>query len=314
MTLRGVASFLFFGFLLVLTPGSEPQQTFAPLDVLRKLGLPNQPGDVPVYYSACCKERTVQVQATLTDCVHFYKEKLGIDQQLIAAVLDENDWNRVAQERPNHTGPPYGITHWSGPPYVAFTPADDRGIITRGLLADQDHETPETRELLNSVHLSFDQAARKFIIHPTLHELGHRLVYSYGIQPPDDKGAAWLNEFLATYFAYAYEKSNRPEIAVVVEAVARMSSEPVKYTAVEDFPKTTGDASNFIWYHHQFESRVVEVYAKQDLDFLVKVNATFPTAMKDDLSNAEVLAKLERISPGFQAWAAGMANKQKKKD
>lgn len=43
-----------------------------------------------------------------------------------------------------------------------------------------------------------------------------------------------MNELLLTYFAYAYEKSNRPELAVVVEAITKMSSTPVKYTAVED--------------------------------------------------------------------------------
>jgi hypothetical protein len=164
------------------------------------------------------------------------------------------------------------------------------------------------------VHLSYDEAARKFILHPTLHELGHRLVHSYGIQLSEDKSAAWMSEFLSSYFAYAYEKSNRPEIAVVVEAVTKMSSNPVKYTAVEDFPKSSGEASNFIWYHHQFESRVVEVYAQQGLDFLVKVKATFPADAKDNLSSAEVLSKLERISPGFEAWASALANKQMRKD
>jgi hypothetical protein len=56
------------------------------------------------------------------------------------------------------------------------------------------------------------------------------------------------------------------------------------------------------------------VYAKQGLDFLIKVKATFPTGVKDDLSNAEVLSKLEQISPGFQAWASGLASKQTRKD
>lgn len=316
MTQRGIASVISLGFLLALTIaiGSVGQQPFAPLNALRKLRLPNQPGAVPVYYSACCQERAMQVQSVLADCVHFYKDKLGIDQEIIAAVLDENDWNRVIEERPNHRGPPYGMTHWAGPPYVAFTPADDRGIITQGLLADKDHETQKTRELLDSVHLTFDQAARNFIIHPTLHELGHRLVHSYGIQPPDEEGAAWFNEFLSTYFAYAYEKSNRPQLAVIVEAVARMSSAPVTYTAVEDFPKTSRDAANFVWYHHQFESRVVEVYAQQGLGFLMKAKATFPAGGQLHLSNAEVLSKLEQISPGFQAWASGLANKQTRKD
>ena len=80
MTLRRIASFIFLGSLLVLITESVAPQNFAPLGALHKLNLPNQQGDVPVYYSACCKERAMQVQSTLTDCVHFYKEKLGIDR------------------------------------------------------------------------------------------------------------------------------------------------------------------------------------------------------------------------------------------
>jgi len=313
MTLRRVAWFIPVWFFLLLITESVAQERFDPLVALQKLSLPSQSGGVPVYYSACCKGRAIEVQSTITDCVKFYKDNLGIDQALIAAVLDENDWNRVIEERPNHKGPPYGMTHWAGPPYVAFTPADDSGIITRSLLADKDHETTETRALLNSAHLSFDEAARKFIIHPTLHEVGHRLIHSYGIESPDDKDAAWMTELISTYFAYSYEKSKRPDIAVIVEAITKMSPKPVKYTAVEDFPKSSGDASNFTWYHHQFESRVVDVYAKQGLAFLVKVKRWFPAGSKD-LSDAEVLSRLERISPGFQAWASGLANKQTKQN
>lgn len=298
---------------LSLITGSVAQQQFNPLEALQKLSLPSQSGAVPVYYSACCKGRAIEVQSTLADCVNFYKEKLGIDQTLVAAVLDENDWNRVVEERPNHKGPPYGMTHWAGPPYVAFTPADDGGIITRGLLADKDHETTQTRALLSSAHLSFDEAARKFIIHPTLLEVGHRLIHSYGIEAPDDANAAWMIEFLSTYFAYSYEKSRRPDIAVIVEAVTKMSSRPMKYTAVEDFPKSSRDASNFTWYHHQFESRVVDVYAKQGLDFLIKVKESFPAGSKD-LTDAEALSRLERISPGFQKWASRLATKQTKQN
>jgi hypothetical protein len=196
---------------------------------------------------------------------------------------------------------------------VAFIPADDDGVITQGLLAEETHETAETRRLLDSVHLGFDEAARRFIMHPILHELGHRLVIQYGIAPPMQKGSWWVDEMLASYFAYAYEKSGRPETATIVEAMTNLSSEDLKYTSLDDFPKTipllmAGDSSNMTWYQRQFEARLAAVYAKEGLDFLPRVKETFPAGAKNDPSPAEVLAKLELICPGFQAWAVQMAN------
>ena len=127
--------------------------------------------------------------------------------------------------------------------------------ITQSLLSDKAHETPETRALLQSAHLNFDHAASKFILHPALHELGHQLLLAYGIHPPDEPSAAWLYEMIASYFAYASERAQLPETATIVEAVTKMSSGHLKYTALQDFPKTfalmaTGDSSNFIWYQH----------------------------------------------------------------
>jgi hypothetical protein len=253
----------------------------------------------------------LEVQAALEDGLHFYNEKLGIHLDLVVAVLDKKDWNRILDQRPDHIVPPYGMTYV--PFDVAFIPADDDGVITQGLLAEKTHETAETRRLLESVHLGFDEAARRFIMHPILHELGHRLVIQYGIAPPMQNGSWWVDEMLASYFAYAYEKSRRPETATIVEAMTNLSSENLKYTSLDDFPKTVpllmaGDSSNMTWYQRQFEARLASVYEKEGLDFLPRVKAMFPAGSKDDLSPAEVLAKLELVCPGFQAWAVQMTN------
>jgi hypothetical protein len=311
MHLRRVSWAILVEILLSFVPGSVAQQGYSDREALLKLKLSNQPGEIPVYYSACCRERALEVQTALEDGLRFYKEKLGIHLDLVAAVLDKNDWNRILEQRPNHLVPPYGMTYV--PFDVAFIPADDGGVITQGLLADKIHETAETRRLLDSVHLGYDEASRRFIMHPILHELGHKLIYQYGIAPPRQEGSWWVDEMLASYFAYAYERSRRPETATIVEAMTNLSSGDLKYTSLNDFPKTApllmaGDSSNMTWYQRQFEARLVAVYAKEGLDFLARVKETFPAGAKNDLSPAEVLAKLELICPGFQAWAGQMAN------
>ena len=312
MLLRHVSRALLVGILLSsFVSGSVAQQRYSDREALLNLKLSNQPGEIPAYYSACCKNRALEVQAALEDGLHFYNEKLGIHLDLVVAVLDKKDWNRILDQRPDHIVPPYGMTYV--PFDVAFIPADDDGVITRGLLAEKTHETAETRRLLESVHLGFDEAARRFIMHPILHELGHRLVIQYGIVPPMQNGSWWVDEMLASYFAYAYEKSRRPETATIVEAMTNLSSENLKYTSLDDFPKTVpllmaGDSSNMTWYQRQFEARLASVYEKEGLDFLPRVKAMFPAGSKDDLSPAEVLAKLELVCPGFQAWAVQMTN------
>jgi hypothetical protein len=157
MAIRRALWLTLAGTLLALNADAVAQQDFAALEAVKKLNLPIQAGDVPVYFSVCCKKLALEVQATLSDFLRFYKEKLGIHVDFAVAVLDKDDWSRVEAQNPNHGGSPYGMTHWIGPPYVAFVPANNEGVITQNLLADRPHQSRETRVLLDSVHLSFDQ-------------------------------------------------------------------------------------------------------------------------------------------------------------
>lgn len=316
MGLRSAGALAVAGILLTFGCAAKPQQEFAALEAVKNLKLPNRPGEVQLYYSICCKERAINVQNTVGDFLRFYKEKLGIHVEFAVAVLDENDWNRVNAQNPNDAGGPYGMTHWVGPPYVAFVPADDSGVITQNLLADRVHETAESRALLASLHMNLDEAASEFILHPAMHELAHRLLREYGIQVESQESTAWFFEVLASYFAYAYEKEGRPELATIVEAVAKMSSPPVMYTAPSDFPKTlrlmaAGDSSNFIWYQHQFEGRIVDVYGRQGFDFLPKVKAAF-SGRKGEINPNDLMNSLEKASPGFEAWSSHLANMKTK--
>lgn len=312
------AAFLFAAVGLGWLDGAHAQEKSSVLDSVKALTLAHRPGDVPVYYSACCTARAIEVQAAFSEALRFYKEKLGIHVDISAAVLDRKDWERAELNTPKEQRTPYGMTHFAGPPFVAFVPADDAGVITQSLLLDKAHATPETLALLQSANLDFDHAASKFILHPALHELGHQLLFAYRIHPPDEPSAAWLYELVASYFAYAYERAQLPATATIVEAVTKMSSGHLTYTALQDFPQaialmTTGDSSNFIWYQHQFEARVVEVYSHEGLSFLAKVKSAFPAGTKDDLSLAATIDRLDSASPGFKDWAAALADQKASK-
>lgn len=136
---------------------------------------------------------------------------------------------------------------------------------------------------------------------------------SYGIEVPRNGDLAWLNEMIASYFAYAFEKEQRPELAIIVASVAQMSSDHLTYTALPDFPKAaslvqSGDSSNFIWYQHQLESQIVEVYAKRGLGFLSELKAAFPAGSTGQMTFEEAITRLDKISPGFKTWAARLQN------
>ncbi|HEV3482261.1 MAG TPA: hypothetical protein VGR97_08020 [Candidatus Acidoferrales bacterium] len=316
--------------LTQLSPPSLGQQDSkkapaTPLEAVLQLNLPHHAGIVPVYYSSCCRERAFEIQNALESFASFYKEKLGIASDLSVAVLDESDWKRVSEKMPPGLLPngeklppglpPYGMTNVQPPPlpraqyeYVAFIPTDDQGVITQNELADRPYATAATLRIFASAHLTYDDAARRFILHPAYHEVGHTLVRQYGIEVPNH----WLNEMLASYFAYAYEKARDRETATIVEGFTKMSSPPIAYTSLEDFEAhPMMDTANYTWYQWQFESRIGEVYRQQGLGFLAKVRTAFPKGTPD-ISVPDTVARLEAISPGFQAWAKALSEHKSK--
>ena len=197
------------------------------------LNLPRQEGRVPLYYSACCQKHAVEIQKAFEDMVSFYQEKLDIDTNVAVAVLDENDWDHVAQQMKDQGFAPYGMTNVSHAPsgVIAFIPADDEGVITKSQLADGRYASTATLKTFASAHLTYDEAARRFILHPAFHEVGHYLTHSYAMDLPDH----WLDEMVASYWAYAYEKTRNPQIATIVEGFTEMSSPPFALASLDEF-------------------------------------------------------------------------------
>jgi hypothetical protein len=143
------------------------------------------------------------------------------------------------------------------------------------------------------------------------HELGHVFAAAYGIGRPN----LWFGEFMAGYFAEAYRADAPDESRLQVfsdllsEWLAR-GSKPV-YTSLDDLERLYASmpASNYGWYQAQFEKRGKDVYREQGFSFIQRVRAALPASEGRALTVTEVLARLEKISPGFEAWARSLGHR-----
>ena len=170
------------------------------------------------------------------------------------------------------------------------------------MLGDRQHSTVLGAKILAAAHVTYDEAVTRVTLQLAHHEAGHTRVYEYGIQPPN----LWLNEMLANYFAYAYEKARDHQTAITAEAFVKTGFAPgaYTYTSLEDFEAHSSNIqpANYDWYQLQFGVRAFEIYNEQGLEFLEEVKKAFPRGTPK-MTVAETLSRLETISPGFQAWA-----------
>jgi hypothetical protein len=65
-------------------------------------------------------------------------------------------------------------------------------------------------------------------------------------------------------------------------------------------------ARNYVWYQAQFQQRVREVHARDGIGFVDTLRGArlAPGPAADDPGSNVLLAALESLSPGWQAWAA----------
>jgi hypothetical protein len=129
------------------------------------------------------------------------------------------------------------------------------------------------------------------------------ILRAYGIQPP----SPWMHEFLATYFAYAYLRRAQPHLAELWDGmVAAPPDARPQHTSLPDFDRLYFGVGpeNYFWYQGTFATRATEVFARHGLGFVSAVRDAFPAGGDAAQHSGEaVLAALERIDPGFMAWA-----------
>jgi hypothetical protein len=283
-----------------VSPSTAQEAT--PLEQVRGLNLPTLSGKIPVYYSEGYDARARSLQAMLTRAAAFYERTLGLDAELVLAVLTADPWKQVRSM-------PYGLPNVSSLPHVVFLPATADGVVTADALSLKGYMTPATVARLESSGYTYEQAAVRLVDMIGLHELGHTYAVRLGIVPP--RPTRWFSEFLATYFAYAYLHAEEPPLATmfyIMAADLALQSPRPRYTSLADFESKYSEVGpkNYSWYQGRFLERVAQVHSVRGISFFNAVQKAFPASDGDTLPVNVVLRRLERISPGFLAWSADM--------
>jgi len=285
---------------LAMAPAACELQDPDLLARLRAAAVDSLPGPVPVYYSQGHVDRARRLQQEHAAAVEYYGEALAgapaLNVSTGLALLDRGDWSEVA-------GRPYGLPHidfTAWPVFVVFLPAaNDEGFAA---------ELWERAGLASRVDITrvVDVIGR--------HEFGHALNvrYLYVLAPGvESLSVQWFDEFMATYFGQGHLWHTQGFDADPIEP--RLISDTIpRYTTLREFEEqrayfgTPEGFANYAWYQAQFAGRAREVFQKQGVDFIRRVREELPWDTYSSWTVDDLLTWLERIEPGFVAWASSL--------
>jgi len=232
--------------------------------------------------------------------MQFYERRLQIKEEVTLAVLTPEQWRQVGLQVP------YGVPNVSSPPRVIFLPATTNNATTEATLGLKNKASRATLKMIEASGFTYEEGASKSVDLIGLHELGHVYANAYGINPAN----RWLDEFLATYFAYAYLRQRQPKLARLWEAISNAYVDAVepKYTALEDFERLYFGVGldNYGWYQAKFLLKGAQIHKAKKLGFLEEVRNVFPPSERGPVSLGVVMGRLETIRPGFVEWSKGL--------
>ncbi|HEY2463150.1 MAG TPA: hypothetical protein VGI32_03760 [Steroidobacteraceae bacterium] len=291
------------------SPATPDQFDTGRLQRVRALHVPQLRGVVPTYYSPGYKHRAADLQRFVTAELRFAQRQWGVQVPLSLAVLDRAQWSTAERQLP------YPMPSVSGEPPVALMPAD--WSAAEDFFARESEVDPKIRAEITAHGLTWHEANHRAGDLIGGHELGHAVVDAYGIEA----GTRWLNELLASYVLVAYLESERRDLQWLIDVVqaGNRIDLPQHHVSLEDFESQymeilEKDGENYGSYQGQFLAQAKRVYANQGVDFLKQVRAAFPahTGRLTRLGNVETLRRLEKISPGFTAWAVALEQRPRK--
>jgi len=273
-----------------VAPQPKPPEELVRLEALRTLPLERVGGTLPIRASRGFAARGTVVGAALGEQLAFYRERLDLRLELELYVLADADWRAVTEL-------PYGLPFTDRG--VVVVPAGG-GVIAETFLAMESSVPQPTLERLAKRGLTWAHAVDELVDLIGYHEAGHAFVTAHGIEPP----TRWLDELLASYFAYAFLHAKRPALAETWDmmATAMLDGPPPAHRSLADFERlyVGVGVANYAWYQQLFLRRLQTVHAAQELQFLAAVKRAFPRA---GVASEDTVDRLERIAPGFRDWA-----------
>jgi hypothetical protein len=228
----------------------------------------------------------------------FYRERLGVSPPFTLALLDPPAWKAVTGD-----AVPYGLPFVN--PGVMVLPFRQEGAVVSGYMSHASHLPGEVVKLVEASGRPFAAHVADMVDLIGYHELGHLYVVEWGINPH----TRWFSELLASYFGYAFMAEVLPDLARTWEIVSRSDAETApEHRSLADFERLYMGvgADNYIWYQSRFSERVFAIFAMERLDFLRAVRDAFPRRPNERLAPDQLLDQLEKVRPGFKAWAMSL--------
>ena len=282
--------------LSLALPISANAQERNALETLHNLPLKTLSGDITVYFSPGYEERAQKLQGWYQEAITFYEGTLSQHFDADLAILNAKHWAAFTKN-------PYGLPHirFDAPRPIAVLPATtDKGAMIAMFRRFKMGGPVEAGRLVGMIGF---------------HEFGHAIVEQCLYQPAGvtKPSVLWFHEFLATYFGLGYLwHTDNP----LVNAMAKPSEDylPPHSSLIEfgdpairrGFFRTQAGFVNYNWYEYRIAERAKAVFDKQGMGFIERVRTELPWDRQDEWTSENLLTWLEKIEPGFVAWAASL--------
>lgn len=301
----GSTNALRFTFVFILLPilafTQAEQKQLSLAERVQNLKLDSTEIGELAYYSEGYLDRAELISMEIERARKFYLDSLGIEVEVKIALLDTNDYNTLSLRIP------YGL------PFVnnglIFLPADTSTGAVKDMYAPFSGSiSEEAKSILNSLAMDYAAALNRMVDLIGLHEIGHVQNDAMGINGRQK----WFDEFMASYFGYAYMQNNDTSLAGIWDVFTHAGFEGYTPTHVslDVFNKLYFGVGfeNYGWFQNAFQERIREVYAAKGLNFIRLVKEKLSDSSFQPATAQELLEKLEEIEPGFIKWADSLGN------
>lgn len=254
-----------------------------PLETLESLELESaRIGHVTAHFATDDRHRAEHFAQLAGAAATYFEREFGLKFDLRVAALSPENW---FSEFPHI---PYAMPWPSIPDKIIFMPSS----LTEGLLVRGQNEL----------------AVRQRIDFVLLHELGHIAAKEYFRQTSDEDylPIQWLDELIATYFAYAYVAYADPVWAAT--AVHEWQREvdgfsptvlSLDWSYMNELPGGAV-ARDYGWYQIRLNLWAAQLYSEHGLDLLREIKQELPWESAESWKPAALLPLLDDIAAGFQ--------------
>lgn len=278
-----------------LSVSSAYSQNPSPRARVEALGLESmQIGRVAAHF-ATTDRAYAETLATLSEqAAAFFEREFGVSFPVHLAVLGPTQWF-VPYEGGEFE--PYGMPWgWVDESLMTAPASLNEGVLITG---------PDSAANARRV---------RFVL---LHEFGHlaNKRYLHPDSPRPYSSVRWLEELLATYFAYSFvhahdvewAEASRAEwaefVAGYTPTVLSLDWTFMRELAPEQFAQT------YAWYQNLLNVRAAELHDAHGMELLRRLRNELPWESSGDWTTESILPLLEKVAPGFEVWAASLANR-----